>query len=723
MNKRGPRIVRRIVETKEMTMQIEGRGLGRVLIALLSLGAGHALAQNTIQTLDRTNVFNRTTVLETAFDDAARLADFSVSGITATAGLTHCQLGIDNGLWCLDGLVIRNWADPESATGAGTFVATCADSKLGLDTKKPADTCPAMTIDQAGAIWIVGKKGSVYNLYKLTKGSACEGAALAQGAYCFRVYASGGRVSDITPIDGEAGTLFNLGPGTLGVQGGADLVFYDDAAGTAVKVLVPGKAWKLATQETVQTATLLQLRSQTGVVRNFALVSTSQGRILAVDTATATPAPFTVFNAPAERPAGATPCNTLAAQYAIRSGKSGHVYLTDRNYCLASALQSAAPPTGDTRPFVLANVQEDNADLTFNLTASYPPDGVTVAPGIVVNLAECAGECTVLSDAGGDPALKLSGVSLVGLADKATLFLAKGLTDCRWVPLPKPAFCSAPGVILPAGETDPTRQYLNVTPQLPQEIQILYQASGGLPPLLMPPKYRALDPAFTFDAFFFKPQPGLKFDGSFGAEYFVERLTANNHPCETPNAQTIEDFRKFGVVTQISETWQTVGGPSGLGHVAMLLNTGCGSTTTLKPGRLSLFPFNLEPTPTGDRVLIDLLLSLSDDWEATRAQLACTSFDSGTSAPLNSSVCSSLRSAWVVLDDKLEKCVQELTLNSNTAANCSSFEKSQFPNFQTTVESLTATGSDPANRVVELKVRLSVIEDLYYRRVKPSYLP
>jgi len=694
----------------------------RAVFAAGALIAASGVFAQSSQTLDRTAVFNRTKVLDTHFNDAARLDDFSVLGITAT-GLTHCQLAIDNALYCLDGLVIRNWLDPESATGAGTPIASCTDTKLGLDTNKPADTCPAMTVDQTGAVWLMGKKGNSYTLIKLTPNAACDGTPLAPGGYCFKFGATSGRVADITPIDGEASTLFPLGRGTLGVQAGADLVFFA-AAGTPVRVLVTGRTWNLASQETVQAATLLQLKSGTGAVRNFAVVSTSSGRALAVEISTTPPAgtvppatlvvsaPFAVFNAVAARPASMpTPCNnTLAPQFAIRAGKSQHIYLTDRACHLAHALKVTAPPSGDPRPFVLAV----DGDLTFDLTSTYPPDGVTVAPGIVVNLAECAGECTALSNGAGEAALKLSGVSLVGAADKATLFLLEDLVDCRWVPNP-PAVCA--GTSLPAG-ADPTEQYLNITPQLPSEIRVLFPS---LPPLLLSPRYRALPPGFTFDAFFFKPEQGLKFNGKFAAEYFVENLTPNFHACENSNAQTIEDHRKFGVVTTISETWLTVGAPGGgLGNVAMLLNTGCGSTTTLKPGRLSLFPFNLEPTPRdGDRVLINLLTSLSDDWEATRDQLACSTRDGAR--PLSTTVCNSLRSAWANMDSKLEKCVQDLTTNSNTAANCNSFQI-QFGSLQTTVGKLTST-TDPANRVAELQVRLSVMEDLYYRRVKPSYLP
>jgi hypothetical protein len=73
------------------------------------------------------------------------------------------------------------------------------------------------------------------------------------------------------------------------------------------------------------------------------------------------------------------------------------------------------------------------------------------------------------------------------------------------------------------------------------------------------------------------------------------------------------------------------------------------------------------------------------------------------------------------MDDKLEKCVQDLTQNSNSAANCNSFQI-QFQSLQSAAANLSST-TDPANRVAELQVRLSVMQDLYYRRVLPSYLP
>jgi hypothetical protein len=96
------------------------------------------------------------------------------------------------------------------------------------------------------------------------------------------------------------------------------------------------------------TTTLLQVQIA-GVLRNFGLVSTSAGRILAVDTAATTPAPFEVFNAVTERNTSTFPavqCTTVVQRYSIRaSTKSGKVYLTDRNFCQALSLQAAAVVT------------------------------------------------------------------------------------------------------------------------------------------------------------------------------------------------------------------------------------------------------------------------------------------------------------------------------------------------------------------------------------------
>jgi hypothetical protein len=110
---------------------------------------------------------------------------------------------------------------------------------------------------------------------------------------------------------------------------------------------------------------------------------------------------------------------------------------------------------------------------------------------------------------------------------------------------------------------------------------------------------------------------------------------------------------------------------------------------------------------------------LSDDWEETRDRLACAAVD-GPSPPLGQAVCNDLHDRWGIMDRALERCVQDLTVQSNNGANCQSFE-TQLASLQSSADALSST-TDPANRVAELQVRLSVMEDLYFRRVKPSYL-
>jgi hypothetical protein len=65
-----------------MTMRFALRTF-RVIAGLVGVAvAGQALAQNTtVQTLDRTNVFNQTTVLETEFGDPARTVRLHGAGI------------------------------------------------------------------------------------------------------------------------------------------------------------------------------------------------------------------------------------------------------------------------------------------------------------------------------------------------------------------------------------------------------------------------------------------------------------------------------------------------------------------------------------------------------------------------------------------------------------------------------------------------------------------
>jgi hypothetical protein len=694
------------VAESKMKRQVEGRSLGWSLLVVLALSSGAALAADPVQTLGRADVFNRTNVLETDFDQLQA----TVLNITGTA-LKACQITAVDGLVCLESNgSIGKWADPESATGPGTVLVSCADPALGLDTKKP-EPCSAMTVDQSRVISIAGRIGNFYSLIKLAEKPCSSNAwtAIPNRNYCFRSWVSGRpQITDISAADGQSGLANPLGPGTLGIEG-TDLLFYDDEPNVAPIVVVPGKVWNLTSQETVQSAALMPLKvgSDPPTFVTYYVVSTSKGRVLAARAGAApAAASFEVYKKSA--------CTaTTAPQYTVRVNSNvDRVYLTDRNCHQVLALERVASP--DSRPFMLA--------VNATIDTGTAIDSATVAPGIVVDLTLCAGEvgCTVLKDSAGNPAFRMNQVHLApGSADKVTLFQVKDVDDCRftWT-----AACQAAldtpyhGQPLIVGTG--SAQYLNISPLLPLDVKLIYEPAG-LPPMFLSPRYRALPPNFTLDMLIGKGEAGLRFDRPFLAD-FEDSLGGYQCNYESSPPVTIEDYRKFGVVATISEQYVTVGGPNGLAHVEMLTNSGCGGKT-ITSGRWSAYLYNLEVTPTDDRVLLSLLGSLSNDWEATRAQLVCQAFDvpSGP-APLGTT-CSSLKAAWALMDKNLDKCIQDLTLNSNNAANCNSFE-TQMRSFIPLVEAQVASGPDPANRVSELKVRERAINDLYFRRVKPSYL-
>jgi hypothetical protein len=722
------------VEKKMMT-RFASCAAGALLAAMSVAAAPVAVAQdNTVQTLDRTAVFNGTKVLETEFGDPNRTVDFTVLGIAPVTGFTHCQLTATRGLYCLDGKTVRNWPDPKLASGTGALVLSCTDTALGLDTNK-SDTCAAMTVDQGGAIWIVGRKSNAYNLIKIVRknpNNTCpEGTSLAQSANCARTYVTGRTlISDITPIDGDVAAAFTFGPGLLGIENQNSLVFYDDAAGTAPKVLGTKQSLGLSGNESLSTTTLLQFKIA-NVLRNFALVATSTGRILAVDTAAASPTGFLVFNAVTERTASTTPavqCTTATQRYAIRaSTKSSRVYLTDRDFCQALSLQ---PASATGKPFVLANTQEDGADLTF-ATTGYPPDGATVAAGIVVDLSTCGTSCALLTDPNGAPAAQLTNVSLVGSSTDLVLFQVKNIPDCRWID-PKPAVCNQPNVIVNPSDP-PNAQYLNVTPLLPPDVTALFDSSGapptGLPRMLISPQYRGQEQnGFVFEAFFGFPTPGLQFNKVFGGEWDVTKLTGTELGCGLDTSEALKPNRKFDVSTTVSERYVTAGGPGSLTDasnpnrwVDTMVNTGCGSSK-VQGVRWSLYTYNMEITPNTDAVFAKLLVSLYDDLEETRAELACKRADAPSgAAPMSASLCSTLRSTWLNGKDKLDKCISASTQpkQSSGSQNCTAFN-SQLTNYRNSVINATAVGPDPANRVSEIKQRVDVIFEVFLKRFLPS---
>ena len=131
-----------------MSIRLPSRAAAAVLCACAYLAGNTTFAENPIQTLDRTNVFNRTTVLETEFGDPARTVDFTLLDIDPVVGFTACQATATRGLYCLDGRDVRNWPDPKLANGTGALVMSCADPALKLDDPRRDGLRPTAPADK-----------------------------------------------------------------------------------------------------------------------------------------------------------------------------------------------------------------------------------------------------------------------------------------------------------------------------------------------------------------------------------------------------------------------------------------------------------------------------------------------------------------------------------------------------------------------------------------------
>ena len=71
-------------------------------------------------------------------------------------------------------------------------------------------------------------------------------------------------------------------------------------------------------------------------------------------------------------------------------------------------------------------------------------------------------------------------------------------------------------------------------------------------------------------------------------------------------------------------------GPASLNHhVDTLVNTGCFNPTKISGERWSIYAYNLEIAPNTDAVFAKLLMSLYDDLEETRHELACETHHTG----------------------------------------------------------------------------------------------
>jgi hypothetical protein len=732
-----------------------------------------------IQTLDRVAVNSTNAVLEMQFADPLRSADFVNTGVAGSA-FRSCILTAINGLFCLDGNVVLHWPNTEEP-GEFDTVVDCRDAGLNLD---PRSSCTGLTVDSTGAIWIAGKtKGKTHSLVKVVErpaGGTCPAgfAALTLTDYCADEVATGRPLLvDITSIDGDVAEDFTFGAGILGLEERKTAEFFPDN-GAPIQIASGKSGWNLVGNEELLSIGLLQIPNPSGGIENHIMVTTSLGRVLTVDASGGSA--VEAFHIIANREPSSVQCNFNAPMYGIRaSSKSGLVYVTDRQYCEVIALQPV--PDGSGNFSHLVNAVEPIFDQSGNQTgqrnltlstaagpsATFPPEGPSVAPGIGIDLDDCASSCTLVIGDDGDAAATLSNVTLASQESGMTLFQVKNVPDCRYVPqvcrdlLGVQNLVQAGVVVDPQGTGIPAAQLLNLTSLLPLEITELFAATGGLPDLLMSRQYRGQRTNdFTFEMFVGVTEEGVVFQDTFNAEFDVAALAGAELGCELnlPPASPLftenegqPDERigtlNWDVVTTVSERFVTFTDPQigpGPQFVDTLTNVDCGSSRTIG-SRWSLKPYNLEITPCSwngdpadvwasdgscpvggpelpdDAVLAKLLISLYDDLGDALNQLACTDVDAAGLPPLSASSCSTLNATWLNGKDKLDKCWEatQQPKQSSGSQNCQAFV-SQLTGFSNTLAGVASFGPDPANRKGELRARVETLFHLYEERFFPS---
>ena len=767
--------------------------------ALLSAASFGAV----VQVLDSVDAYGRnasdssSALLEMGFRDPPPRADFSRLAIGATTGLIACQRAADQSLYCLDGPIVRYWPD------TGDLVATASGGVVpdidlidcrripGLDTRKP-NPCTGVTVDLNGSIWLAGRKANTHSLFKVVQkpqGGSCvspwvelpavtqdlpntvdtpANTAQAVPTFCAREYAFGRPVLvDINPVDGEIAANFT-GPGILGLEERKTAVFFPDELDSSGNPVQPveiasGKTeWSLIGNEQLLSASFLQIQATASLpLQNFILVTTTLGRVLATK-ADGSGIGFKVWDIPA--------CTVNATQnYGIRvSSQSERVYLTDRACQKVHALKWSNVAEGDfdlvpevegagNTPVVLKTVSADSPPTT-----SVFPDGLSVAPGIGIDLRECSvGEvCTIVADGtdgNGFDAANISGVVLEGPQSGLTLFQVKGMPDCRYWPKAAQGTpltteqqlcsdyydevirCDASDQDQVVADVCPNAedQYLDIYWLLPEEIK-LQLAQEPRPRLLISPRYRGQDAsrnatnpdlpyAPTINLFFGIGEPGLQFRDTFRMSFDVGDLTDEVKWGCGGGTSTRPDL-EWNVIITGSETYKVAhklpDGNEVLANVETLVNDGCSNPDGVTSKRFSYYAYTMEVIPEGDGIYANLVRDLFDELLHAQQQTACRPYD-GSVAPLDrDTTCVNLTSKWDGAYQKLDRCIVGSTYprQSEAVNNCQSF-LSQLGQYESALNASPRLGQDPANRIGELKARVKVLRYVFQQHFVPSIPP
>jgi hypothetical protein len=726
------------------------------IAAFMLLCSAPAFAAEVVtqQVLDRLYSFSTGVVLDVKFgnigsnDPPVSNLGLSVPGVSSLNFAT-CAVTAVSGLYCLDGQVLRRWPnDQQPATPEKVLDCTM---HLGVTIAK-GDGCVAMTVDQKGQIWLSVKKRNSHSVYKVVRNGSSP-CSTANPCTVSEPFVGRPPIVDLVPVEGELAKHFALCPdsdapcGVIGIEERKNAVFFPDGSPSAT-TLVRATDWNLQGKELLQEITPLLLGTETPELG--ILATTTAGRVLARAIAGTGPAKAVPIKS-GSSVVNLASCGTTGAQFGIRaSATTGMVYISDRN---CGRVLSLDP---DNTTF------SGLSELTYGseLAVANPVIGLSIAPGISLDLTDCSGSgatggCALAYGVSGSKAARLQNVQLGTSTSGATVLQIQRIPDCRMVSAPGfPAdlrqICVDAGkftdVIFDSGNSPvdivdesgnllpipaSAKLQLNVTPLLPREVIDAFKASDlgqgrELPALLISRFYRAQSRnLYAFDAFFVIPQAGVQFVNVYNSEYDVGALEgqANVNNCSTPDS-----LIQWDITTHVSEIYGSVGGQ----YVDSLANVDCGSIRGAGAS-LSLLPYNLQVnpdtwdpdaskfTPGNDAVFARLLQNLYGELNVVLWSYACSpTADGGTQAPISATLCNSLNSIWLNGKTKLDKCIAAAFQPKSSASNenCQSWV-SQLTNYSNSLPSTTQSW-DKANRVGEQKARIQTLFHLYYKRFQPS---
>ena len=776
-----------------------------MLVAVGSVASGTtAQAQATEyseQRLDRVDVATSQRAFNVAVDtDLATRPWVSEEypAITATSvpstSFTTCQNTSTRGFYCLDGNKVRRWPNPEKdatevvPTVDGVELFNASNAAFALDT---GSAFTALAVDLGGNLWLAGKKKSKFSLFKVVAGACPTGPGneptkfskwtAVNSNYCAREFASGRPLLiDLTLVEGDVAASFPYSEGgVLGVEERRAVTFFKNAPQALPVVIGSGSVWKLSGGEQLQSATLLQKPFDVNS-RNWVLVTTSLGRLLSReipwDPLVVTPVINHSIQGSPVNLVAATSCGPTALYPTRASVKTRAIYVGDRRGCRLLSLQSnidaisnSATPLTFLSQQTIASTAPASATIA---TLGAPPEAVSIAPGIEVDLREECGfnpngtpkTCTLVGDgpdSGTFPGASLTGVRIDdGTPSGLTGFQITDIPDCRYLEyfLEMPPECKngairkADGslVVYPtdydvtgasAFPKTPELLVLVITDLLPPEVTQIFSAENPLPMMLMSPKYKALASRRVFDVVFGVPDEGVRFRDTFTAEFDVGDLLDPTFKlgCGGTLIDTMTG-PQWDVLLTMSEAFTTVGEVftnGGAQHTDMLVNKDfCTPQDPPAAGaRWSLYAYGIQmskeqvpnrtnpavlETRYSDSIFAKLVLSLFADLGETIDTYLCVNADpGGVGAPVAS--CGTLQQAWDNTADKHQKCVESSTEPKTPSGiqTCQAFEI-QYASFSSIVDALVPTGSDPANRVGEVKARKLTFRYVYDRQYVPS---